>query len=152
MTTLDYPRSPLRSAFEHGLDPGGNRGWQTARDRDSAQQIPDRIRQNPETSAPVTGQKSKHYYLSSFQTPITRGWVYLFVVYYPDDVIHMNSVPQEERPLQAPPAFIHRPVQNLQEYVQECTTERVFNLGKVGISDWEHRKTRNIFVPTTTRG
>jgi hypothetical protein len=44
-------------------------------------------------------------------------------------------------------AFLHRTVQDLKEYVQGWTTEPVFNLDEVGISDWEDRKTRNIAVP-----
>jgi hypothetical protein len=47
----------------------------------------------------------------------------------------MKSVPQEEQRLQVPQASLHRTVQNLKEYVQGCTTELVFNLDEVDISD-----------------
>jgi hypothetical protein len=40
----------------------------------------------------------------------------------------------------------------LNEYVQECTTELVFNLDEVDISDWCGRKMRNIGVLATIRG
>jgi hypothetical protein len=53
--------------------------------------------------------------------------------------------------LQVPQAFLHRTVENLKEYVQGCTTELVFNIDEVGISDWEDCKTRNIMVPDHAR-
>jgi hypothetical protein len=31
--------------------------------------------------------------------------------------------------------------------VQECTTEPVLNLDRVGISDWEDRKMKNVIIP-----
>jgi hypothetical protein len=59
---------------------------------------------------------------------------------------------QEEQRWQVPQAFFSRTVQNLKEYLQRCTTELVFNLEEVGVSDWEDRKTRNIIVPAAMGG
>jgi hypothetical protein len=64
----------------------------------------------------------------------------------------MTSVRQEEQFLQVRAAFLPRTVQNLKEYVQTSTTELIFNLDEVAISDWEERKARNIVVPATLRG
>jgi hypothetical protein len=54
--------------------------------------------------------------------------------------------------LQVPETFLHRTIQDLNEYVQGCTTELVVNFNKVGISDCENRKTSNIVLPATMRG
>jgi transposase len=75
--------------------------------------------------------------------------VNLFAFRSPDPVIHTKRVPQEEQRLPLPQAFLHRAVQDLKEYVQECTTELVFNLDEVGVSDWEDGKMRNICVQAT---
>jgi hypothetical protein len=47
----------------------------------------------------------------------------------------MKSVAQEEQRLQASQLVFYRRVRDLNEYVQECTTELVFNLDEVDISD-----------------
>jgi hypothetical protein len=43
-------------------------------------------------------------------------------------------------------------VRDLNEHVQGCVSELVFNLGEVGISDWEDRKTRDVVAPGTMDG
>jgi hypothetical protein len=67
-------------------------------------------------------------------------------------IIDVKNVPQEGQHLQAPQVFLHRPVQNLKEYIQKRTTELVFNLGEVAIWDWEDRKTSNIVVLASLGG
>jgi hypothetical protein len=48
--------------------------------------------------------------------------------------------------------FLERTEQDLKEHIHGCVAELVFNLGKVGISDWEDRKTKTVIVPATMRG
>jgi hypothetical protein len=48
--------------------------------------------------------------------------------------------------LQVPRAFLERTVQDLNENVQGSAAELVFNLDEVGISEWEDRETKKIFV------
>jgi hypothetical protein len=43
-------------------------------------------------------------------------------------------------------------VRNLNEHVQGCISELVFNLDEVGVSDWEDRKTGKVVVPATMDG
>jgi hypothetical protein len=45
--------------------------------------------------------------------------------------------------------FLERTTRNLNEPVQGCPAELVFNLDEVGISNWEYCKTRKIVVPAT---
>jgi hypothetical protein len=60
-----------------------------------------------------------------------------------------KNSPEEEQHLQVPRVFLERTVQSLNEYVQGCTAELVFNLDEVGILDWENRKARKVVVPAT---
>jgi hypothetical protein len=43
-------------------------------------------------------------------------------------------------------------VRDLNEHVQGCVSEMVFNLDEVGISDWEDRTTRRVGVAATMDG
>jgi hypothetical protein len=56
---IECPRSRVKSALEHGLDPQGHRGKQTALEQDREQQILDWIKQNAEGSTSVTRKKSR---------------------------------------------------------------------------------------------
>jgi hypothetical protein len=132
---IESPRSRVKCALEHGLDPPGRRGKRTALEQDRNQQILDWINQNAEGSMSVTRKEIKNYCTSQFQVPITGGRVNSFVLRYPDEIIHEESSRQEEQSLQVPRVFLERRAQNLNEYVQGCTAGLVFNLDEVGISD-----------------
>jgi hypothetical protein len=95
---------------------------------------------------PVTRKEMKDHCMSQFQVPITRGRVNSFVLGSPDEIIQAKSSRQEEQHLQVMRVFLERTVQNLNEYVQGCIAEPVFNLDEVGISDWEDRKARQVVV------
>jgi hypothetical protein len=56
-----------------------------------------------------------------------------------------KSVPQEQQ------RFVERTVQDLNEHVQGCSAELVFNLVIVGIPDWEDRKTRKAVLLSRRR-
>jgi hypothetical protein len=97
-------------------------------------------------STPVTRKEIKDHSTSQFHVPITRGWVNSFVLRYPGKIVQTKSSPQEEQCLQGPQVFLERTVSNVNEDVQGCTAELVFNLDEVGISDWEDRKARKVVV------
>jgi transposase len=82
-------------ALEHGLDPPGHRGKQTALEQDREQQFLDWTKQTAESGTPVTRKEIKNYCTSQFQVPITRGWVNSFVLHCPDEFIQAKSFPQE---------------------------------------------------------
>jgi hypothetical protein len=75
-----------------------------------------------------------------------------FVLHHPDRIIKTKSVPQEQQRLQVRRTFLERTVHDLKKHVQECVTELVFNLGEVGISDWEGRKTKTVLLRATMVG
>jgi hypothetical protein len=133
-------------ALEHGLKPLGNPGKGTIRDQDGEQQIRDCIWQYVESKISVKKEEIKHYCPSQFQAPITRNLADSFVLRGAEETIPTKSVPQEGERLSGPRAFLTRTVQNLNEHLQEYTTEPVFNLDEVGISVWEGRRTRKVTV------
>jgi hypothetical protein len=55
------------------------------------------------------------------------------LLFITDEIIQIKSVAQEEQHLQVSQAFLYRTVQNLNEYVQKCTTELILNLDEVDI-------------------
>jgi hypothetical protein len=53
-----------------------------------------------------------------------------------------KSTSQGEQRLQVPRVFLERTSQDLNEHVEGCLAELVFNLQEAGMSDWEDRNTR----------
>jgi hypothetical protein len=48
--------------------------------------------------------------------------------------------------------FLERIIRDLNEHVQGCVAELVFNLDEVDISEWEDRTLRKVAVPATMDG
>jgi hypothetical protein len=86
------------------------------------------------------------------KVPITRGLVNSVVLRHPGTIIETKSVPQEQQRLQVPRLFLERTVHDLNEHIQGCVAELVFNLNEVGISDSKDRKTKTVLVPATMVG
>jgi hypothetical protein len=132
---FDCPQSRVKSALEHRLNPPTYREKDTALDPDHQQQILEWIRQNAERSIPLTKGEIKDYCISQFQVPITRSWANSFVLRRADGIVQTKSSPQEEQRLQVPRAFLESTIHDLNEHVDGCVVELVFNLDDVGISD-----------------
>jgi hypothetical protein len=105
----------------------------------------DWIRQNAESSTPATKKEINDYCTSQFQAPVTRDRVNSLVLRSPDKIIQTEITCQEEQCQQVPRVFLERTVADRNEHVQGCTAELVFNLNEVDISDWEDRKTKNLW-------
>lgn len=67
-------------------------------DQDCDEQFRDRIRWNAENNTPVGNQGTKYYYTSQFQGLLTRSWVHSLILRYPEEIIQIKTVPQEEQP------------------------------------------------------
>jgi hypothetical protein len=59
-----------------------------------------------------------------------------------------KSTAQEEQRLQVPRVVLERTSQDLNDHVQGCLAELVFNLDEVGISDWEDHKIEKVIALT----
>jgi hypothetical protein len=70
---IQCPRSRVKSALEHRLDPPRHRAKQTTPEQDREQQILDWIKHNAEGRMPVTRKEIKDSCTSQFQAAITRG-------------------------------------------------------------------------------
>jgi hypothetical protein len=137
----------VQAALAHGLDEPGQRGKHATLDSDREQQILDWIQQNAEQDTPVTKTEIMDHCTAEFKIRFTRGWVNSFVLRRSDDFIQTKSAPQEEQHLQPPRVFLERTVKDLHDHIEGCVADLVFNLGEVGISDWEDRKTKKVVLP-----
>jgi hypothetical protein len=88
---FDCPRSRVKAALEHGMNPPRQRGKQTALDEHRERQIIDWNRQNAEQVTPVTKIEIRDYCISQVRTPITRGLVNSFILRHRGDVMHAKG-------------------------------------------------------------
>jgi hypothetical protein len=67
-----------------------------------------------------------------------------------DELAETISKPQEDARLQIPREFLLGTINEIEEVMQSCVCELVFNLNEVGIgvSEWEDRKSKKVVVPT----
>jgi hypothetical protein len=142
----DITEVDLCSGPEHRLGPLGHREKHTALDQGHEWQTLEWTQQNAKRNTPVIRKEIKDYYASQFHAPISRGWVNSFILRHPEDIIQIKRSPQEKQCLQVPRVFRERPAHNLKAYVQGYTSELIFNLEKVGISDWEGRRVRKVVI------
>jgi hypothetical protein len=89
-----------------------------------------------------------HYCASKFGKVITRGWVDSFVIWHQNELTEMISKPQENAPLQVHREFLLGITGEMDEAVQSCVCDLVFNLDEVGVgvSEWEGRKSKTVVV------
>jgi hypothetical protein len=59
-------------------------------------------------------------------------------------VIQAKSITQAEQRLQVARTFLERTVQDLNESLQRCIAELVFDLDGIGISDWKNCRTKTV--------
>jgi hypothetical protein len=64
-----------------------------------------------------------------------------------EEIVQTKSVSQEEQLLQVRRMRLEPTVENLNAHLQRCTSETVFNLEEVVISDWKDRKKRKVIAP-----
>jgi hypothetical protein len=87
-----------------------------------------------------------------FGKKITRGWVDSFVKRHNEQLVETKSIPQENPRLEVPRAFLGAAIEGFQNHVHNSRAELIFNLGKIGMSEWEDRTERRAIVPSTMRG
>jgi hypothetical protein len=69
-----------------------------------------------------------------------------FVLLHSDEIIQRKSGAQEGQRSQVSGVFLEIIIQDLHEDVKGCVAELVFNLDEIGISDWEHGKTKKVIA------
>jgi hypothetical protein len=60
--------------------------------------------------------------------------------------------PQEDARLQVPREFFLGIISGMEEAVQDCIYDLFFNLGEVGVSEWEDRKSKEVAIPSAMSG
>jgi hypothetical protein len=72
-----------------------------------------------------------------------------FILRRSDELTEKKSSPQEKPRLQVPRIFLNETISRMNEAVQGCPADLVFNLDEIGISDWADRKPKKVVVPMT---
>jgi hypothetical protein len=116
------------------------------------------IQHQAEKFQPSTRIYILHYCAYKFGKIIIRGWVDSFLVRHKDELAETISKPQEEVRLQVPREFLLGRISRMEEAMQSCVRDLVFNLDEVGVgvgvgvgvSEWEDLKSKKVVVPTGT--
>lgn len=140
-------RTTVRRALKNELEPPKLRGRHDAISDDSENKILAWLRQQAEKSQPATRTDILHYCVTNFGRSITRGWVDSFLGRHLDDLKEATSHPQENPRLQIPREFLVETLRCMDQAVQGCVRDLVFNLDEVGASEWEDRKSKRVVVP-----
>jgi hypothetical protein len=96
-----------------------------------------RITGKAEKHAAVTRTDIENYCREVCKIEVRCGWVDSFISRHSAELMEKNSSPQEEPRLHVPRAFLDQTVRSMHEAAQGRPADLVFNLDKVGISDWE---------------
>jgi hypothetical protein len=66
-------------------------------------------------------------------------------------IFEMKNFPQENQRLEVNRVFLGAAIEGIRTHVQNACAELVFNLDKIGISEWEDRVERKMIVPSVMR-
>jgi hypothetical protein len=86
-----------------------------------------------------------------FWKSITRGWGDSFLTRQATQFLETKSVPQENPRLEIIRVFLQAGFDEFRDHIYQAYTELVFKLNKIGISEWEDRRTRRVIVPSTMK-
>jgi hypothetical protein len=89
-----------------------------------------------------------HCCITKFGKVMTRGQVDSFLIRHKDELAETISKPQEDARLQVSRELLLRTISPMEEAVQSCVRDLVFNLDEVRVSEWEDRKSKKLVVPT----
>jgi hypothetical protein len=151
MRAFNFSRHPVQSALGNGLNEPKSRGRHMPIDAESDANILAWIKRKAEKSAAVTRTDIRNYCRQVCRFQVSRGWVDSFISRHTDELTEKKSSPQEEKRLQVPRVFLEETIRTMHETIPGRPSQLVFNLDKVGISDWEDRKPTKMLVPITAR-
>jgi hypothetical protein len=144
---LDYA---IRRASDNGFEEPKSRGGHFALDAISDANTLEKIKKNAGKNTAVTRTGIKNYCLKVYKFQVSRGSVDSFILRHSDELTEKQSSPQDEPRLQVPRIFLNETISCMNEAVQGCPADLVFNLDEVGISDWEDRKPKKVVIPMST--
>jgi hypothetical protein len=91
--------------------------------------------------------KDPQEHITTHYLPATPGWVNSFMSRHWDELRKTKSATQEAQPLEVLRRFLDKTVQCINEFANDLPTDFIFNLGEVGISEWEGRTLKSLIVP-----
>jgi hypothetical protein len=69
-----------------------------------------------------------------------------------DELTETKSISQEDTRLEVSRVFLNETICYLREHVQWMKAELIFNLDQVGVSEWQDRRDKKVFIPRTISG
>jgi hypothetical protein len=147
MRAFNCSCSAVHAALANGLSPPKSRGRHLVVDAESDANILAWIEKPGEKNAAVTRTDIKNDCHEVCRLEVSRGWVDSFILRHSAELTEKKRSPQEEPRLQVPRICLEETICNLHETLQRCPVDLVFNLGEIGISDWEDRKPKKVVVP-----
>jgi hypothetical protein len=142
----------VKAALEKALNEPKARGRDFAFDDQSEIQILEWIRSQADKCAPATRTDLRRHCKVKYSHSISRGWVYSFILRQKANLSETKSTSQDDVRLEVPRVFLDETVNYVREHVHGIKMELDFNLGEVGMSEWEDDQVRKIIVPTTMNG
>jgi hypothetical protein len=79
---------------------------------------------------------------------MTRGWVHSLLFQHNDEFAETISKPQEDARPQVRREFLHGTISGMEEAVQGCVRDLLFNLDEVWVSELEECTSKKVIVPT----
>jgi hypothetical protein len=141
-------RALVKRTLKKGLVPPKQRGRHRAGPDDSEVDILAWIQDQAEKSQPSTKTDILHYCSGKFGKAVTRCWVDSFLIPYKGDLTETISKPQEDARLQVRREFFLRTISGMEDAMQGCIRDLVFNLHEIGVSEWEDCKSKKVVVPS----
>jgi hypothetical protein len=119
---------------------------------DTEKRLLEWITKNAQNQAPLNRTEVLYYCRETLSTAVTEGWVDSSLIRHQTELFETTSRPQENPRLEIPRSFLDTMEECLRQHVQDCCADLVFNLDKVGISEWEDRVARKVIVPVSMSG
>jgi hypothetical protein len=89
-----------------------------------------------------------NYVEERFNKTLTYGWVTQFLDRHKREVSVVRVAPQEKVRLEVVRCFLEEYLTLIKKIVPIVPTELLFNLDEKGLSEWENRGRKPVFVPT----
>jgi transposase len=144
--------SAIKRAKLRGYEDPPGRGRHCEIEAEPEQELIDWIANKAVNNMAVNKTELFHECNERFGKKITRGWVDSFVKRHSEQLFETKSVSQENPRLEVPRTFLEATIEGFQNHVHNSCAELIFNLGEIGISEWEDRTERRVIVPSTMRG
>jgi hypothetical protein len=134
----------VKNALQNGHDPSKERERGLEIDWDSEVEILNWIPSNAQKDNTFSRVDFIHSVTNKFGTDFTKGCVDSFIIRHEAALFDIMNSRQEDPRLGGPSAFPAATIEQIKTHCIGWQVEFLFNLDKVGISEWEDEKLNNV--------